>query len=589
MNSSFQATANNTIFHVSSLFVLLSLMLSHICLSTVILTIPVQAFPTSPLPSLIPTCRTSNECYKKKRDRDIDISFSYCHGPVSTPLRNHVSRTTSLFASSQQEERTAEEEAFFAKTKELCKERNLSLVKIKNARDLASVRNSPVQPGRVLRTGRVSDASREDIALLFDQLGVKTLVDLRSPTELKDDPTLDRGEVFGDFTSLIFVERKNGVVKELVPGEPRIKRRRRLEGGTNPLQKLIRGHAGGSKSKKVESLMPNNSLKEHDMQHEMEATINDTVHAHGNANNDDDESRSSPLLLASAVDVAAITAEESDENDGLIVETISDDAARLLEEDDDDEEEEDEENEEDGHGEEEETIRDKQMMKNTNRRKRRFAKIYPPGAVHRDITRQDRKERHFVSIMNEIKYVKGTVSKVRKRDIAKVLIESPGALVSKRVRGHIKKPFLDEINGGGLPMLNELLLKYGAPGIHYVLDLCKDRSRHPIAFYCTAGKDRTGVIAAIMLAAIGVPEEDIVEDYSLSANVYAEMNDHKAMVGALSQRSLDAKTFLGAPPQVMRDTLANIKKDWGSVEGYLDWIGFDEKDRAQLKSALTEP
>lgn len=197
----------------------------------------------------------------------------------------------------------------------------------------------------------------------------------------------------------------------------------------------------------------------------------------------------------------------------------------------------------------------------TKREKKRFSHIYAPGAIHHDKSRDSRKERHFVSIINELKYVKGTVSKVRKRDIAKVLIECPGALVSKRVRGHIKKPFLDEINGGGLPMLNEMILNFGAPGIHYVLDLCKDKSRHPIAFYCTAGKDRTGMIAAIILSVAGVPDEDIVEDYSLSANVYAEMNDHQAMVGALSQRSLDAKTFLGAPPDVMRDTLTNIKKN----------------------------
>jgi len=223
------------------------------------------------------------------------------------------------------------------------------------------------------------------------------------------------------------------------------------------------------------------------------------------------------------------------------------------------------------------------------KKQKRFVNKYAPGTINDDKSREYRKERHFVSVMNELKYVKGTVSKVRKRDIAKVLIECPGALVSKRVRGHIKKPFLDEINDGGLPMLNEVVLKFGAPGIHYVLDLCKDKTRHPIAFYCTAGKDRTGIISAIILAALGVDDEDIIEDYSLSANVYAEMNDHKAMVGALSQRSLDAKTFLGAPPEVMRETLKNINEKWGSVEGYLDWIGFDEEDRKQLKAACLDP
>jgi protein-tyrosine phosphatase len=134
-------------------------------------------------------------------------------------------------------------------------------------------------------------------------------------------------------------------------------------------------------------------------------------------------------------------------------------------------------------------------------------------------------------------------------------------------------------------MLNELLLRFGSPGIKYVLDLCADRNRHPITFHCTAGKDRTGMIAAIVLALCGVKPEDIVEDYSLSANVYAEMNDHQAMVGALSQRNLDAKTFLGAPPEVMRGVLTAVENEYGSVEGYCDWIGFGPEQQQKLREA----
>jgi hypothetical protein len=200
-----------------------------------------------------------------------------------------------------------------------------------------------------------------------------------------------------------------------------------------------------------------------------------------------------------------------------------------------------------------------------------------------------RKERHFVSMMNEWKYVKGAASKLRKRDITKALMKSPGALISRRVRTSIKKPFLDEINDGGLPMLNELLLRFGAPAIRYVLELCADRTRHPIGFHCTAGKDRTGIIAALVLSLCGVEPEDVVQDYSLSANVYAEMNDHQAMVGALSQRNLDPKTFLGAPPHVMREILESINEEYGSVEDYCTWIGFGPEMQAKLVAACTEP
>lgn len=359
------------------------------------------------------------------------------------------------------DKRTPEEDVFFEHTKALCVERNLPLDNIKNARDLSSPLHSPILPKRLYRMGRLSDASDKDIVMLLEDINVTTIVDLRSPTELKDDETLLRTQIFGDFHNIMWTERskaKDGCLREIPVGEPIIQTRRQRLFGRRTVA-------------------------------------------------DDDEC----------------------------------------------------------------DICDENSVPANERR-----------------TGPNRKERYFVSLMNEFKYVRGTLGKVRKRDIAKTIIKSPGALVSRRIRANVKKPFLDRINDGGLPMLNELLLRFGGPGIKYVLELCADRSRHPIVFHCTAGKDRTGMITCLILSLLGVDDKAIVEDYSLSANVYAEMNDHKAMVGALSQRSLDPKKFLVAPPQVMVDTLAAIRKDYGSVEGYLTWIGFGPEKQKQLKKALLE-
>ena len=356
--------------------------------------------------------------------------------------------------------------ALQAKTKVLCAERNLPLQKVKNARDLASANNSPVKPGKIYRMGRLGDATAQDQQLLWNEIGIKTLVDLRSPTELKEDPAL-LSDVFCNFTDLVWKEKgrkKEGCVFVLEHGESPVNRRRR---------------------QKKETLV-----------------------------------------------VKAVA-----EEDELLCDLDCDDPESLP--------------------------ATKMLQKSAGRQ-----------------------ERHFVSLMNEFKYVRGTLSHLRKRDLAKSLLKSPGAIVSTRVWNSLKKPFLREINSGGLMMLNELLLRFGAPGIKHVLDLCAEKERHPIAFYCTAGKDRTGMLTAIILSLCGVKPEDIVEDYSLSANVYAEMNDHQAMVGALSQRSLDPKTFLGAPPQAMRDTLVAIEEHYGSVEGYCNWIGFGPEQQQKLREAV---
>lgn len=364
--------------------------------------------------------------------------------PSTCKYSSHNTDVTSEINIAKIEE---EENSWKSSVKNLCDERNIPFEQVKNARDLSSAKNSPIKPGCIYRMGKVSDATRKDTEFLRNVFGVKTLIDLRSPTELKEDPALHSNAIFKDFTSLIW---KNGKTTQI-------------------------GNSNKSKSKAAEY--------------------------GGNS-----------------------------------------------------------------------TLSLKESIKRTVR--------YDESP--------NRKERHFVSLIDELKYFKGTLRKLSKRDKVKALVQLPGAIVSRRVRHRVKDVFLTEINGGGLPMLNELLLQMGAPGIKYVLNLMADRNRYPIAFYCTAGKDRTGVISALLLSIMGVPEEDIVEDYSLSANVYAQINDHKAMVGALSQRNLNPETFLGAPPHVMRDTLENIRSVHGSVNGYLDWIGFREGDRERLKQALRD-
>lgn len=64
------------------------------------------------------------------------------------------------------------------------------------------------------------------------------------------------------------------------------------------------------------------------------------------------------------------------------------------------------------------------------------------------------------------------------------------------------------------------------------------------------------------------------------------MGDSSAMVGALKQRDLDPVVFLDAPGEVMLETLETLRDIYGSVDGYLDWIGFDSYDRRRLRDCL---
>ena len=104
--------------------------------------------------------------------------------------------------------------------------------------------------------------------------------------------------------------------------------------------------------------------------------------------------------------------------------------------------------------------------------------------------------------------------------------------------------------------------------------------------HCSAGKDRTGFGAALILTALGVDEKTIVEDYLLTnlagelfafmgprmAERYGHAIDHDSIMAVGGVR----EEYLGA-------ALDEVKKNHGDLTGYLDAIGIDKSARRQLR------
>ncbi|MCC8145959.1 MAG: tyrosine-protein phosphatase [Bacteroidales bacterium] len=93
--------------------------------------------------------------------------------------------------------------------------------------------------------------------------------------------------------------------------------------------------------------------------------------------------------------------------------------------------------------------------------------------------------------------------------------------------------------------------------------LLMNDSNVPLMFHCTAGKDRTGMAAALVLSALNVDESVIMEDY-LSSNKYLEdkYRDIKNQYPAL-------KSLLEVKPEFLQAGLDQMKRDHGSVENFL--------------------
>jgi protein-tyrosine phosphatase len=112
----------------------------------------------------------------------------------------------------------------------------------------------------------------------------------------------------------------------------------------------------------------------------------------------------------------------------------------------------------------------------------------------------------------------------------------------------------------------------------------------PAVFHCTAGKDRTGLLSAIVLSLLGVDEETVVADYALSGEAMGRLRDK------IVSKYPDSKTLLdnldevfSAHPTKMVNLLAYLREHYGSVEAYAAGIGVPPEVVEALRAALVQP
>jgi protein-tyrosine phosphatase len=129
------------------------------------------------------------------------------------------------------------------------------------------------------------------------------------------------------------------------------------------------------------------------------------------------------------------------------------------------------------------------------------------------------------------------------------------------------------------------MLDSGAEAIRAAVETLGDPDAYPAVLFCAAGKDRTGTLTAIVLAAAGVDDDAIVADYTLSAERLAIA---RARMPELRREEMAAlpPVLLTTPPEAMHGFLAGLRERHGSVEGYLASLGLGPDHVAALRAAL---
>lgn len=134
------------------------------------------------------------------------------------------------------------------------------------------------------------------------------------------------------------------------------------------------------------------------------------------------------------------------------------------------------------------------------------------------------------------------------------------------------------------------MLDEATPQIIGALSALAAPEARPAVFHCTAGKDRTGLLSALVLSLLGVPEETVIADYALSgaamtrlrAKLIEKYPDGKSLIA-------DSDVLFSADPSNMVALFAHLRNRYGTVAEYAARAGVPEDVVQRLRQSLLEP
>lgn len=141
----------------------------------------------------------------------------------------------------------------------------------------------------------------------------------------------------------------------------------------------------------------------------------------------------------------------------------------------------------------------------------------------------------------------------------------------------------------GLDRIYALMLGRFGDRFVAVLRIVADPANQPVVFHCAAGKDRTGLTAALLLGALGVDDDVIAADYAITAEHMDELLlRHRARADVSSEMAEVSESLFAAEASVMRAVLADIRATHGSAADYLLAHGLEPAAIDALRASLLE-
>ncbi|KAJ7125424.1 protein-tyrosine phosphatase-like protein [Mycena epipterygia] len=134
-------------------------------------------------------------------------------------------------------------------------------------------------------------------------------------------------------------------------------------------------------------------------------------------------------------------------------------------------------------------------------------------------------------------------------------------------------------------------LEIGAPAFETIFRHFLDRPDEPCLFHCTAGKDRTGLVAALILMLLGVDDAAIIKDYALTGvglePASAVLSARLRNIPVFRDNWMGATNMGSSKEESISAILAMIREKYGGAAGYLTaHTSLQEKDLDVIRKNL---
>ncbi len=150
-----------------------------------------------------------------------------------------------------------------------------------------------------------------------------------------------------------------------------------------------------------------------------------------------------------------------------------------------------------------------------------------------------------------------------------------------------------DIRQVNFPDLYINMIEQNKPAIKLMFDRFADPSQYPVLIHCTQGKDRTGVIAALLLLFLDVPQTTVMEDYMLTGKLVDWKQKLDEMVSYFGEfqdgvNADDWAPFFTCLPQSMENLFAHLKTKYNGVTDFLGSNGVSPDQQRTIREFLIE-